>query len=292
MEQELFSHGPSPAARLTFFTLLSLLFLISDAHYRYLDVLRIGIETATYPLQRLVMAPVDLARGVGSYLHAQNSLVGENVILKQQILENRAELLRMESLRRENDHLRRLFESAKKIRNPAVMAEIIYGARDPFSRKVIVDKGSFSHVREGSAVIDDSGLIGQVLRAYPWASEVSLITDKDHPTPVEVMRNGLRAVVFGFGSSNLLDLRYLSTNTDIREGDVLVTSGIDGTFPQGLPVATVIKVDRNPAYTFSRILCKPIAGVDQYRQVLIMAPSAPPPPLPVETPEPVNKGKK
>ena len=270
MEQDLFSRGPSPAVRLTFFTLLSLLLLVSDVHYNYLKVLRLGIASAIYPLQRIAMAPVEFLDEAGDYVRNQSGLVMENEALKRQNLEDHAMLLRYEALEQENMHLRRLFDARMRIDTPSIMAEILSDERDPFSRKVIVNKGLQAHVAEGAAVIDDRGVIGQVLAVHPFSAEVSLITDKDHPTPVQVLRNGLRAVVFGFGSSNYLDLRYLSTNTDIQPGDRLVTSGIDGTFPPGLPVATVVKVDRNPVYAFSRILCIPAAGVDQYRQVLIL----------------------
>ena len=293
MEHELFSRGPSPAVRLTFFILLSLLLLVSDVHYSYLKTLRAGIATAIYPLQRIAMLPVELLGAIGDYTQAQSSLIKENAILQKQNLEDREALLRYRALQQENDHLRQLFGAKARVDAPSVMAEILYDERDPFSRKIIVDKGLQAHVIAGSAVIDNAGVIGQVLQVYPFSSEISLITDKDHPTPVQVLRNGLRAIVFGFGSSNLLDLKYMSLNTDIRPGDLLVTSGLDGTFPAGLPVATVLAVDRNPVYAFSRITCKPVAGVNRYRQVLILAPGSPPPPIPVANPEPPPaRGKK
>lgn len=278
MEQDLFSRGPSPAVRLTFFTLLSLLLLVSDAHYSYLKTLRQGIATVIYPLERIAMMPIELLGAAGSYFQTQSSLVSENAALKRQNLLDQAALLRYRALQMENAHLRQLFDARTRIAAPSVMAEILSDERDPFSRKVIVNRGMQAHVAEGSAVIDNAGVIGQVLAVYPWSSEVSLITDKDHATPVEVLRNGLRAVVFGFGSNDLLDLRFMSTNADILPGDILVTSGIDGIFPAGLPVAKVVKVDRNPVYAFSRILCSPLAGVNQYRQVLILSPTSPPPP--------------
>lgn len=277
MDQDLFSRGPSPAVRLTFFILLSLLLLVSDAHYNYLKAMRAGIATAIYPLQRIATAPVELVAGMGNYARNQTRLVHENVALKRQNLEDQAALLRYQALAQENQHLRKLFDARAHIEEPTVMAEILSDERDPFSRKVIVGKGLQAHIRLGSAVIDDRGVIGQVLAVYPFSSEVSLITDKGHPTPVEVLRNGLRAVVFGFGSSDLLDLRYMSTNADIRPGDVLVTSGLDGTFPAGLPVAKVVKVDRDPAYAFSRIVCTPVSGVNQFRQVLILSSRSPTP---------------
>ncbi|HQT25279.1 MAG TPA: rod shape-determining protein MreC [Burkholderiales bacterium] len=271
MDQDLFSRGPSPAVRLTFFTLVSLLLLVSDAHYNYLKTMRQGIATAIYPLQRIAMAPVEFFASAGSYAHSQSMLVKENAALKKQNLEDQAALLRYRALQQENMHLRKLFDARERTEKPAIMAEILSDERDPFSRKVIVGKGLQAHVAIGSAVIDDKGVIGQVLAVYPFSSEVSLITDKGHPTPVQVLRNGLRAVVFGFGSSDLLDLRYMSTNVDIRPGDLLVTSGLDGIFPAGIPVAKVVKVDRNPAYAFSRILCQPVGGVNQFGQVLILS---------------------
>ncbi len=294
MEHELFSRGPSPAVRLTFFCLLSLLLLVSDAHYNYLKTLRSGIATAIYPLQQAAMIPGEIAGAIGKYTRTQNELVQENAALKSRTLQDSEKLLRFQALQQENIHLRQLFDAKSRISPPSVMAEILYDERDPFSRKVVVDKGEQAHVAAGSAVVDNQGVIGQVLQVYPLFSEVSLITDKDHPTPVEVLRNGLRAVVFGFGSSNFLDLRYMSQNTDIKVGDVLVTSGIDGTFPAGLPVATVVSVDKNPVYAFSRIICRPIAGVNRYRQVLILAPISPPPPVLPDKPEEkhAQKGKR
>ena len=138
-----------------------------------------------------------------------------------------------------------------------------YGARDPFSHKVFIDKGSQEGIAAGEAVVDDRGVIGQVTRVFPLQSEVTLISDKDQPVPVQVVRNGLRAVVFGAGEG-LLELRFLSANADVQNGDVLVTSGLDGVFLPGLPVAKVVRVERDNVYAFARVLCQPAGGVDQY----------------------------
>jgi rod shape-determining protein MreC len=151
---------------------------------------------------------------------------------------------------------------------PMQLAEIIYVERDMFNRKILLDKGTQAHVLAGQIVMDDSGIVGQVTRVYPWMSEV---TDKDHAVPVQVLRNGLRAVVFGSGDTGELALRYMPISSDIQKGDVLVTSGIDGTYPHGLPVAKIIHVERDPAYPFARILCAPIGGVDKRRQLLILS---------------------
>ena len=163
------------------------------------------------------------------------------------------------------------------------MAEIVYLERDIFKRKVYVDKGSQKNVIAGQVVMDDTGLVGQVTRVYPWLSEVTLITDKDHAVPIQVLRTGLRAVVFGSGNISNLELRYLPISSDIQVGDVLVTSGIDGIYPSNLPVAKVIQIERDPAYPFAKILCIPLAGVDQQRQLMIISDLQKLPELPAET---------
>src|SRR5262249_31223841 len=145
--------------------------------------------------------------------------------------------LTLESLRAENAQMRRLLEARDKLSIHSVFAEILYSGRDPFSRKVIIDRGSMQLVKAGQPVIDENGVIGQVTRAFPMLAEVTLVTDKEQATPVQVVRNGLRGVLYGDGAA--LDLRFMAANADIQNGDLLVTSGIDGTYPQGLPVARV-----------------------------------------------------
>jgi rod shape-determining protein MreC len=163
----------------------------------------------------------------------------------------------------------------------STVAEILYVGRDPFSRKVIIDKGSSQGIEEGAAVVDDTGLIGQVTRAFPWTAEVALISDREQVVPVQVVRNGLRAAVFGIGYDGALDLRFLPVNTDVENGDILVTSGIDGVYPAGLPVAMVSNIERNAAYPFAKITCTPSAGPNRNRQVLVMSRLAPLPDYPI-----------
>jgi rod shape-determining protein MreC len=151
------------------------------------------------------------------------------------------------------------------------MAQIAYVERDIFKRKLFLDKGEQANVQAGQAVVDNGGVVGQVTRVYPWLSEVTLVTDKDIAVPIQVVRNGIRAVVFGSGNISELELRYQPVNADIEVGDVLVTSGMDGTYPPDLPVAQVIKVERDPAYPFARIVCAPLAGVDRHRTLLIVS---------------------
>lgn len=266
-----FNRGPSPAVRLVFFVLLSLLLLFVDVRYRYLESIRSGLSVLLYPLQRLVTAPSKLWHEVDDFFVSHNSLIRDNAELRNQHTLDIAQLLQLQVLKAENQHLRNLLMVQQRADYPMQLAEIMYVERDIFNRKILLDKGTQANVLAGQIVMDDSGIVGQVTRVYPWMSEVTLITDKDHAVPVQVLRNGLRAVVFGSGDTGELALRYMPISSDIQNGDVLVTSGIDGTYPSGLPVAKVIHVERDPAYPFARILCTPIAGVDKRGQLLILS---------------------
>ena len=266
-----FNRGPSPAVRLVFFALLSLLLLFVDVRYRYLESIRSGLSVLVYPLQRLVTAPSNLWHEVDAFFVSHNSLIRDNAELRHQHTLDVAQLLQLEVLKTENQHLRNILMVQRRADYPMQLAEIMYVERDIFNRKILLDKGTQANVLAGQIVMDDSGIVGQVTRVYPWMSEVTLITDKDHAVPVQVLRNGLRSVVFGSGDTGELALRYMPISSDIQNGDVLVTSGIDGTYPPGLPVAKVIHVERDPAYPFARILCAPIAGVDKRRQLLILS---------------------
>jgi rod shape-determining protein MreC len=174
------------------------------------------------------------------------------------------------------------------------MSEILYDARDAYTRKIVVDRGSQQGVAPGQPVIDDVGVVGQVTRVFPFTSEVTLLTDKDQAIPVQVVRSGLRSIAYGQGSSGALDLRFMPTNADIKNGDILVTSGIDGVYPPGLAVAKVTHVENKSTDAFARISCQPLAGIDRNRQLLILlAENKFPPPPPEETRDgKKEKGKK
>ena len=266
-----FNRGPSPAVRLIFFVLLSLLLLFIDARYRYLESARSALSVLVYPLQRMVAIPGALWHQADSFLVLQSALVRDNAQLRQQHSTDTAQLQQLQVLQVENQHLRQLLTVQQRADYPMQSAEIVYTERDIFKRKLFLDKGAQANVLAGQIVMDDSGIVGQVTRVYPWLSEVTLVTDKDHAVPVQLLRNGLRAVVFGSGDTSELALRYMPVSADIQEGDVLVTSGIDGTYPPGLPVATVSRIERDPAYPFARIRCTPLAGVSRQRQLLILS---------------------
>ncbi|HYA21476.1 MAG TPA: rod shape-determining protein MreC [Burkholderiales bacterium] len=266
----LFRRGPSPLARLVFFTLLSLLLFVTDARFKYLETFRLSLSVLIYPLQKLATAPSLILNRASEFFATHAHLTDENAKLNQQNQLNAAQLQRLQALEEENNQLRRLLKAREGYQGSAALAEILYSGRDLFSRRIVIDKGREDGIRPGQAVVDSVGVIGQVTRAYPFVSEVTLVTDKDQTVPVQVLRNGLRAVVFGAGEPSGLELRYMPVNVDIQTGDELITSGIDGTYPYGLPVAVVSKIERNAAYAFARIFCTPSAGVNQHRQVLVL----------------------
>jgi rod shape-determining protein MreC len=281
--------------RLGFFVSLAVLLMVLDARFRYAEAVRETLAFLAYPLQRIALAPSELLGGASGFFTTQVALKQENEQLKSKELVAASDLLTVEALRAENAQLRRLLEARERIPRPATPAEILYQGRDPFSRRVVIDKGSRQGIEAGQAVIDDVGVIGQVTRVYPWLAEVTLITDKEQRTPVEVVRNGLRAVIYGGGDKGTLDLSYTATNADVQADDLLVTSGIDGTYPPGLPVAKVTKIERDAAYSFAKITCIPAAGTDQNRQVLVLAHETGLPAQPVEgdaQPVPAAKQKR
>jgi len=278
-----FSRGPAPLVRLGFFVSLAVLLMVLDARFRYAEFIRTGFALLVYPLQRVALAPGDLLGAAGDFFTTQVALKQENDKLKSRDLAIASDLLTLEALRAENAQLRRLLEARERVPRSSTLAEILYQGRDPFSRKVIIDKGSQRGVAAGQAVIDDVGVVGQVTRVYPFLAEVTLVTDKEQRTPVEVVRNGLRAVIYGGGDKGTLELSYTAANTDVQVDDLLVTSGLDGTYPPGLPVAKVTKVERDVAASTAKITCIPAAGPDQNGQVLVLAQEAGLPPPPTQT---------
>ena len=283
-----FNRGPAPLVRLTFFVSLAILLMVLDARFRYAESVRQVVALAAYPIQRVAMAPVDLFHAVANYFGTTAALQEENAAIKTKQLRVAPELLQLEALKEENNQLRRLLEAQERTPRESVFAEILYAGRDPFSRKVVIDKGSQNSIQAGQPVIDDVGVIGQVTRVYLLMSEVTLLSDKDQAIPLQVLRNGLRAVAYGGAEGGMLDLRFMAANADIRNGDTLVTSGIDGTYPPGLPVATVARIERDAAYSFAKITLTPTAGTDRYRQVLVLSAEANAPP-PTEAEQPAQK---
>lgn len=278
-----FKRGPAPLARLVFFVLVSLVLIAVDLRFRYLEIVRQTVAIVAYPLRALAMAPVEAVQRAGTHLSSIADTQSENASLLKRQAETAAILLRYQHVEQENARLRRLLDMRERTRVQGTVAEILYAARDPFSRKVIIDKGRQSGVAPGLAVVDDTGVIGQVTRVYPLSSEITLITDKNQAVPVQVQRNGLRSVLFGAGRG-LLELKFLPTSADVKVGDLVVTSGLDGIYLPGLPVARVLRVDLDQGLVFARIFCEPLGGVERHGAVLVLGPKDAAPPPPAEEP--------
>ena len=277
-----FKRGPAPLVRLFFFASLSLALLVIDARFRYADGLRTWLALAAYPLQRAATAPIELVSSIGSFFSTQAQLVEENERLRTKALAYSQDAQRYEAAQAEAAHLRRLIGAQVRLEVRVIPAEVMYNARDPYSHKLFIDRGATQGVRAGSPVTDEAGVVGQVTRVHPLVSEVTLLTDRDQAIPVQVMRNGLRAIAFGGGASGTLELRGMAANADIQNNDRLVTSGIDGTYPAGLPVARVASVERRAEAGFARILLTPTASPDGVRHVLVLSDETAKPPRPEE----------
>jgi rod shape-determining protein MreC len=266
-----FVRGPSAFARLIFFATLSLALIATDSRLQYLNSLRQTLVGILHPLQMIANVPTQLYNASTEYFSSHNHLLNENQQLKQLALKQDIALQRLSTLTLENDHLRQLLQANKSLLESSILGEIMHVGRDPFTKKVIVNRGEAHHIVAGEAVVDAKGVIGQVTRTYPLSSEVTLITDKSLAIPIQVERNGLRAIAFGHGRDNTLDLPYLPANVDIRRGDILLTSGIDGIYPAGLAVATVAQIEVTPDSPFAHIICVPTGGVENHRQVLLVS---------------------
>lgn len=287
-----FRRGPGLITRLGFFALLSLILLYVDSRFHHLEMARKAIGVLLHPLQQVSDLPGEVADRIGDFFVTQSSLKRDNERLSRENFLNAGLLQTQQALLAENRTLRQLLEFKEQYQHGSVAAEVLYFGRDPFSRRIVVDKGASQSVEEGAAVVNATGLIGQVNRAFPWTAEVTLITDREQVVPVQVVRNGLRAALFGIGYDGALDLRFMPLNADIENGDLLVTSGIDGVYPSGLPVAVVSNIERNAAYPFARIICTPASGPDRHRQVLILSRLAPLPAYPAaDQEEPVKRRK-
>jgi rod shape-determining protein MreC len=282
-----FNRGPSPVVRLVFFAMLSLLLLFVDARYRYLESTRSALSVLVTPIQQVASLPGVLWHQVGDFFitqSAQHNLANENDSLRLQHQVDTAQLQQLQALQLENQQIRNLADLPKRNGFTTQLAEILYTERDVFQRKVLIRKGADANVQIGQVVMDDAGIVGQITRVYPGLSEVTLITEKDHAVPVQILRNGLRTIVFGSGDTSQLSLRYMPVSADIQNDDVLVTSGIDGIYPPGIPVAKVVKIEHDPAYPFAHVTCLPLAGVDKHRHLLILSSLNKLPERPAEAP--------
>ena len=290
-----FRQGPSALSRLVGFSAMALLLMVADARFHMVQPLRASIATALYPLQWLVLQPLSLSQHASERMDGMFSKEATVQLLRQQLAEQRQRAQQTEQLILENQRLRGILNLQERQSPGTLAAQVVYDAADPYTRKVVLDRGERQGVHLASPVIDEFGVIGQVTRVFPMSSEVTLITDRDHAIPVVNVRTGARGVAYGetTRNANALELRFMAANADVSAGDLLTTSGVDGIYPPGLPVARVDKVERRTEAVFARIECVPIAMVAGARHVLVLLPAAQAAvarPLPEPEHKPVRSG--
>ncbi|HBA65063.1 MAG: rod shape-determining protein MreC [Gammaproteobacteria bacterium HGW-Gammaproteobacteria-10] len=266
----LFATGPSINTRLLVAVLASIALLVAERKSSQLDKLRSVLSMITYPIQSITDWPLHHSKETVESIKSLYSLKKENEQLRQEQLIYKSQLLKYEALEQENIRLRALLEKSFKLGEQVLVAELLSVNLAPFEHVVVVDKGTRFGVHAQQAVMDAYGVVGQVYRALPLSSEIMLITDPGHAIPVQINRNGLRTIAVGSGQINRLILPYLANNADIEEGDLLISSGLGGIFPQGYPVAVVEKIIPQPNKPFAEIYATPKAQLNRSRELLIV----------------------
>lgn len=268
-----FRQGLPAPLKLLLCMALAILLMLGDVRWGITQPIRTVLSVLLYPVQLLALAPVELIRRSTDFIQTRDSVKREAALAREKALVHSARAMQVDQLLLENQRLRALLDMRERRGLSATGAQVIYEAADPYSRKLILDRGTTQGLRAGSPVMDESGIVGQITRALPFVSELTLITDRDHAIPVLNVRNGLRGVAYGDSEgSDQIELRYMATNADIQEGDLLTTSGVDGVFPPGLPVAKVVRIERRSESVFARILCQPIALTQGVRNVMVVTP--------------------
>ena len=290
-----FRQGPSALAKLALFGALAVLLMSADSRFQVTQPLRAILATVLYPAQWLVLQPLRLLQFAGNYVESLDAVRANLQRNEQRLVQQSQRAARVEQLSLENAQLRQLLGLRDSLASEAQTAQVLYDAADPYTRKVIIDRGQAQGIVAGSPVLDELGVVGQVTRVYPLISEVTLLTDRDQTIPVLNVRTGARNLAFGDpGSpSGGLELRFVAATADVAEGDLLTTSGVDGVYPAGLHVAQVLSVERQADSPFARVYCKPAARPGGTRQVLVLKPltaQIPPRPVPDDAPVPPKKG--
>ena len=262
-----FKQGTSALTKLVMFSALSFGLMFADQHYNIVQPARWALSLIVYPVQWVALRPQVLWDHFDDVFESKQDALSAVEQARTQLLKQSVRASQVEQLMLENRDLRQLLQLRERLGNPAMAAEVLYEAADPFTRKMILDKGALQGVQTSSPVMDELGILGQVTRVHPLVSEITLVTDREHSIPVLNTRTGARGVAFGeSGGAPLLELRYMATNADIEEGDMLTTSGVDGVYPPGIPVARVVKIERRADSVFARILCESLARVQGARQ--------------------------
>ena len=269
--------GPSALAQAVLYSTLALFLMVSDARFQFTEPLRQGLATALYPLQWLMLQPVAVVNESSRYFQELHSAQQETDTARRSMVQLAQRASQAEQLLEENARLRGLLDLRARLETPSQAAQILYNTADPYTRRVVIDQGRLNGIVVGSPVVDEAGVLGQVTRVQPYQSEVTLLTDRDQAIPVLSLRAGTRGVAYGDPVANHgggMELRFMPASADLAEGDLLTTSGLDGVYPPGLPVARVLHVERRTDSAFVRIYCKPVAQMERARHVLVLQPVA------------------
>lgn len=254
------------------FALASILLMTADHRAGHIEALRSALSVVVYPLQYAVDLPVAAGRWIEETVTSRRRLLEENAALRTQQFVLKTELQRMAALEAENLRLRALHESSAQVDGRILIAEIMAVDLDPYKHRVVIDRGSDDGVCVGQPLLDADGVMGQITHVGPVSATAMLITDVSQAIPVQVNRDGLRAIAVGTGAMDRLELPHLPNNADIRVGDLLVTSGLGGRYPSGYPVARVTAVRRNPGRPFAEVIATPTAHLDRSREVMLVWP--------------------
>lgn len=280
----IFRQGLSALTKLALCSALAVFLMVADARFELTQPLRALLATALHPVQRALLVPVALWERTDDYAGGLQAALASEAAARRALAVQAERAIRVEQLLSENERLRALLDLRSSFTVKSQAAEVLYESTDPYSRKVVIDRGQTQGLVAGSPVITEAGVIGQLTRLYPLSSEVTLLVDKDAAVPVLNVRTGSRSVALGSASGDGLELRFMAGNADVQVGDELQTSGIDGVYPPGLPVARVVDIDRKSQAGFARIRLLPVASPDAVRHVLVLEPIGlqQPPPIPPE----------
>jgi rod shape-determining protein MreC len=269
-----FRVGFAPLTKLIFFSLLSVLLMFADRQFQYTQPLRSVLSTLILPVQWVVLQPGRAFNSVSEYFQSLDQTQKELAAAKIKALQQATRSQQVEQLAHENQNLRQLLELQTQVAHNAKVAEILFDVADPYNQKIVIDKGLLKDIALGSPVIDAGGVIGQVTRVFPMTSEVTLLTDRDQSIPVLNSRTGARNVAYGDVLNGLpkIELRFVPASADVKEGDLLTTSGIDGVYPAGLHVARISHIERRVDISFARIHATPMAEL-KGRHVLVLPPT-------------------
>ena len=273
--RNIIGRGPPLGAGLFFLGLVSVGIMMLDHKGVYLGTVRQWMGAAANPIYSVVQAPHQVWDWLTGSFADRSRLRTENAELSEQLRVARVKLLQFDSLREENVRLRAVREASAGVGGRTMIAEIMHVDVDPFRHRVRINKGSDDGVFRSQPVLDAFGIVGQVVQVDKYTATIILISDAEHAIPVQVNRNGIRSIAVGTGELNKLKLPYMTVESDVKAGDLLVSSGLDGIFPAGYPVASVSKVERNSAETFAVVEAKPLAQLDRDREVLLLWSDAP-----------------